>query len=483
MFRQYSPWFLHVVQNGTLIFLSLTLLPLTSLVVLLSLAGSLLIRNRSQPVKNGASQPRRVLITGVGMNKGLALARIFSAAGHVVVGADPSSLACGRVSKSVSAYYTLGSSGKDQWPTDYIENLLKIIRKEHITLWVGCSSVSSAVEDGEASEAVRSATKCKVVQFDTKTTTNLHKKHTFIAFTRTLGLNVPETHTVTSRQAMEEVLCKAHRRKFIAKNVGVDDASRGDMTLLPCSSPEDTTRHIGRLEISEQNPWILQQFVNGLEFCTHALVDRGKVKAFVACPSSELLMHYQALPPESALSLAMLKFTQTFASKSGNDFTGHLSFDFLVEDVHAEDPEDVRLCPIECNPRVHTAVVLFDGTAELAEAYTSLLEAGSTRSNSRVITPLRREKYYWIGHDVVCGFLLPLFKFLCRCGSIHDMINTISEVFYHVMFWRDATYDVWDPLPWWWLYHVYWTSQFFRSLISGRRWSRINVSTTKIFGI
>lgn len=47
-------------------------------------------------------------------------------------------------------------------------------------------------------------------------------------------------------------------------------------------------------------------------------------------------MHYEALPPESALSRAMLQFTRVFAAKSGDDFTGHLSFDFLMDEVVTE---------------------------------------------------------------------------------------------------------------------------------------------------
>ncbi|KAG9590125.1 hypothetical protein KCU90_g14242, partial [Aureobasidium melanogenum] len=49
-------------------------------------------------------------------------------------------------------------------------------------------------------------------------------------------------------------------------------------------------------------------------------------------------------------------------------------------------------------------------------------------------------------------------------------------------FWKDGTYEIWDPLPAWWLYHVYWPFQFAKSLVTGFKWSRINVSTTKMFG-
>jgi len=71
------------------------------------------------------------------------------------------------------------------------------------------------------------------------------------------------------------------------------------MTLLPFPGLDATRAHISQLLISAKNPWLLQEFIPGAEFCTHALVVWGRVRAFVACPSNELLMHYKALLPQS----------------------------------------------------------------------------------------------------------------------------------------------------------------------------------------
>jgi catechol O-methyltransferase len=44
-------------------------------------------------------------------------------------------------------------------------------------------------------------------------------------------------------------------------------------------------------------------------------------------------------------------------------------------------------------------------------------------------------------------------------------------------------FEVWDPLPFWWLYHVYWPAVFWGRACGGGsgRWSRVNVSTGKVF--
>lgn len=101
------------------------------------------------------------------------------------------------------------------------------------------------------------------------------------------------------------------------------------MTLLPFPGLNVTRAHISQLLISAKNPWLLQEFIPGAEFCTHALVVRGRVRAFVACPSNELLMHYKALLPQPKLNRAMLQFVECVAKSGGTGFTGHLNFDLL----------------------------------------------------------------------------------------------------------------------------------------------------------
>lgn len=505
-----SSVFEHAVQNIALIALSLLFLPLDTFVVLCSLVASHFLNNQVETHRKAirrrpSFKPRTILVTGVGMTKGLALARMFYEEGHDVIGADfeeNGTRSCGRVSKALYKFVPLRKPNARDGSAPYIQDLLDIVTSEDVDLWVSCSGVASAIEDGEAKQIIEARTSCKAIQFDVKTTQVLHEKHTFIERTKELELPVPETHTITDRAAIDTALANAPEgRKYIMKTIGMDDSNRGDMTLLPKSTPEETAKHLSKLKISDSSAWILQQFIKGCEYCTHALVIKGHVKAFVACPSAELLMHYQALPVSSKLSQEMLKFTQTFATAGGESFTGHLSFDFLVEDADLsklyEDPmAEITLYPIECNPRAHTAVALFNGTMGMADAYLSLLEGSSDHQlsyadavangtiNEHVLFssfPYRR--YYWIGHDLVNLLILPLVALLTLRpdSSLLELIQNIDLLLDRLLFWKDGTYEVWDPLPWWWLYHVYWPWQFFLCLWTGKRWSRINVSTCKMF--
>ncbi|TKA74326.1 hypothetical protein B0A55_07177 [Friedmanniomyces simplex] len=508
-----SSFIAHAAQDVVLVLLSFAFLPLDTFIVCLSYALTYLyplqaiehrchVRSTSTPY----FEARTILVTGVGMTKGLALARLFYAAGHNVIGADFEPMAlptsAGRFSRALKAFHKLSKpDGSREKAARYTQDLLNLVRQENVDMWVSCSGVASAVEDGMAKELIELVTGCKCVQYDVATTKKLHEKHSFMDHTKSIGLPIPETHTVTSRAAALQVLDDASgtNKQYVMKYIGTDDAVRGDMTLLPLSTPAQTKAHISRFQISEERPWILQQFIRGPEYCTHSLVVKGEVKAFVACPSSELLMHYEALPSESALSMSMLRFTQEFAAAGGSSFTGHLSFDFLVESSEAEralrDPNtNVRLYPIECNPRAHTAVCLVSETPEMVDAYLSLLEPKQALSSSpnRSLTPnglapppvfpQAPQKYYWIGHDFIELVVTPTLSLLSLEGpGVVEVLEHFITFLEHVAWWHDGIFEFWDPLPAWWLYHVYWPTQFLMALLFQRKWSRVNVSTCKMF--
>ena len=199
-------------------------------------------------------------------------------------------------------------------------------------------------------------------------------------------------------------------------------------------------------------------------------------------------MHYEALPPDSTLSQAMLAFTEAYTAHEGQGFTGHLSFDFMVNEGQIGGKHSIRkgedpvLYPIECNPRAHTAVVLFSGHHDLVDAYLSLVQPLQLESTPPIM-PRSTDKYFWQGHDLVELVILPMLAilFFQSDASLAELLKGLRAFFDHILFWRDGTFERWDPLPWWWLYHECWPMRFWQSLISAQAWSRINCSTMKMF--
>jgi len=496
-----SPWQLHFAQNATLILISLLLLPISNFLLILSyiaipfLSSKDATRRRIRRSPN--FRPRTILVTGVGMTKGLMLARTFYLAGHNVIGADFEANGipvCGRFSRALQQFYALPKPNERDGSAYYINHLLRIVWREKVDLWVSCSGVASAVEDGQAKEVLERRSDCKCIQFDVSITQTLHEKHTFIEQTARLGLPTPETYNVTSRAAVHRVLHESPRTKkrYIMKSVGMDDTARGSiMTVLPRRTLSETYNHVSTIPISSSKPWVLQQYISGKEYCTHALIINNQVRAFVACPSLELLMHYEALPQDTALSKAMLRFTQEFVARYPGVMTGHLSFDFLIEERVSEKGVELALEPIECNPRAHTAVALFQGREEeMAKAYLDVLKPQiNGHSNGRdessctePVTPVSPMKHYWAGHDLITLVLHPILLVILGQMNLTTYITGCKTFLSHILLWKDGTYELWDPLPWWWLYHIYWPGQFLACILQRRKWSRINVSTVKMFG-
>ncbi|KUI55508.1 hypothetical protein VP1G_02924 [Cytospora mali] len=505
-----------------IIALALTILPPSVMTYLLPFSsstptGALYHRNSCRSERDFAQLT--VLVTGVGMAKGLTLARSFWLCGHKVIAADFDAQNCsvwtpwhGWVySRAFDKVYSLrkpviGEGMDEMEKTEvqigYIRDICQIVKTEGVDLWVSCSGVASAVEDAMVKEALdkmptANGARCACIQFDVPTTSTLHDKSTFIRHTRSLKLCVPETYDVTSHSEVLHFLDRAAKkhpaRKFILKPVGIDDANRGNMTLLPFSATHDTERHVRRLPITKDKPWILQQFIRGgREYCTHSLVVDGTVKVFAACPSDELLMHYTALANDDPLCEEMLGFTRRFAAAAGTGFTGHLSFDFMAED---DKNGGTSLYAIECNPRTHTAVVLLGQAGgevrQMVVAYLSAIESNMKLGNkepktknafSRLVRPpTETTSRYWIGHDFVTLLVLPVWRLLSCDLTVGGITTGVKEFAEHVFCWKDGTFELWDPWPFVALYYHYWPKAIVTSWWKGERWSRLNVSTTKMF--
>ncbi|PYH47086.1 uncharacterized protein BP01DRAFT_372449 [Aspergillus saccharolyticus JOP 1030-1] len=471
-----------VPKNILLILLSILCLPASALLTTISFLYIYFLKHES--TRSHTSARKTILVTGVSMTKGLTIARLLAQhTPHRIVAADTEPIpftSPGRYSRSIAQFHRLASPQGTN-PKPYVDALLDLIRAENVHLWISCSSVVGAVEDGEVMRSVRRerGKRFNAVQFDSDVVGKLHEKDAFIEYIQSVGLLVPESHRCTSVAQETEKKFTEPPQKFILKPIGVDDKARSQMmTLLPLAAgPNSTSAYLSTLDISPSNPYILQQYITGPEYCTHSLVVRGQVKAFVACPSSDLLMHYAALPADSALSTKMLEFTQRVAEDGGEDFTGHLSFDFLVEG----QGHDAKLYPIECNPRAHTAVVLFKDTPAMAEAYLSCFDSELSMRKPLVVPTKPTQRCYWIGHDLVTLLLIPILTLLAGEGSVEEAKRGIETLWHHLVHWRDGTFALWDPMPFFVLYHVYWPSRFVESLIRGQEWSRINVSTTKMF--
>ncbi|KIP01889.1 hypothetical protein PHLGIDRAFT_131050 [Phlebiopsis gigantea 11061_1 CR5-6] len=436
---------------------------------------------------------RTVLITGGRANKALTLCRAFKHAGYRVILAEEEKwglLTCARFSRAVDFFHLLPDPLTQN--DAYIETIKRLIPLWSVDIWVPCSSVHATMVDSEAAVKIETElnniegiSRCESFIPFPEVAGTLHWKDQFEQLCIDLRYPIPESKKVTSvHEAVEflhsrEALEKGH--KYLLKSLTLDDLGRDDFTLYPLPTRDETRRHLSTIPtpISERNPFILQRFLFGPEYCTHVAARDGEVVAFVACRSNQLLMRYADVrnlsPLERQIGQKLEQWTQEFLhnyreklgreGKEGRKYalTGHFSFDFIVEGD--------TIYVIECNVRAHTAVALFSDHNYLAEHYTGK----PNPHRDPVARPsLGTAPRSWITH----AFPLALARLLPHnvCNVIHpQLVSTLHgpadesdptlsprprEHFLSVV-WRYATcqekdgiWDWRDPVPFFVLHEV-----------------------------
>ena len=486
-----------MVRSVALASLNLLLLPLGIYVLVSSFVLQLLvprIRNRQDIRGRGAAfRPKTILLTGVSTPSGLALARLFYRAGHIVIAADhqPHGVPVhGRFSKAIKRFYPLPSPCLESAHIHYMRDVLNIIGKERAHLWISCVDFVSPEKESEVNEMIEKVTDCRGFRLDNKTTSLLCNETAFLDHVKSLDLPTPRVCHVTSRDAVHKLLGHAERseRFYITEKAKATSLplGRSKLDLLPRRSISQTYQHVSQLPISDKQPFVLQQHVEGARYEAQALIIRGVVEAFVASPVSILSAHLEPLSKTSVLCRSMLRFTQELVSRGRFDGTGHLSITFLVEERVSEKGSEQSLLPIKCSPSTgNIGVLLQNEGGAIVEIYlracgTDKL-SGFADSQVVVVGTDARHKYYWIGHDLVALVIYPLLLMLKREMSIGQYFSDCWTFIHHLLFWKEAMYEVWDPLPWWWQYHVYWPLRILTSIVQGAGWytmdeGKINIS-------
>ncbi|PWN26535.1 hypothetical protein BDZ90DRAFT_233157 [Jaminaea rosea] len=463
------------------------------------------------------------------MQKSLYIARALARQGWRVVVVEEHGwglLSPARFSRFVDAFHLVPSGGGKH----YVDALVAIAEAEKAELFVPCSGAGTTHEDALAADKMRrqrtsakSSDGFRAVIQDPELVLELHEKDKFITLTRSYSLDAPESILVDSPQELLKLLRLPKQPPRILKCAAeLDDVGRSDLTLYPlrnkAGAPDfkATERRISSLPIpiSKQTPYIAQEFIGGgrtTEWCTHSTIDeQGNVLAFVCCPSNDMLMTYHPLPSNHPLGQRALAWTREFmrrvkkdAKWQGRAIQGHYSFDFIHQpDADAGEGEqgaeywnNGRLVAIECNPRVHTAVGLLAENPKFGSVYD--LDVGRSKEQPALIEPLPRAKpMSWLAHDVPARLLPhlvprflrklvhPLWLTSREAGSSSSQVVAGGGSHFDLAApgERDAAWDQEDPLPFVVFYHVTWPYLVLRQVLVRRRaWSRINVSTARIF--
>ncbi len=406
----------------------------------LLLTATALARSALSPARTVRAQtPKTVLISGGKMTKSLQLARSFHQAGHRVVLVESAKyrLTGHRFSRAVSAFHTIPSPGPG-----YTEALLDVVRREGVDVYVPVCAPASSFWDSEAKAALEAAG-CEVVHADPEQLHTLDDKHAFSEAGEKLGLAVPDSYRITDPQQVVDLDLPAER--YVLKSIPYDPVRRMDLTLLPRPTRAETLAFVRDLPITPETPWILQEFVQGREFCTHGTVRGGRLTMYACCESSAVQLNYTQVD-KPAIKTWVERFV---AGMPG--LTGQASFDFLetpAGDVYA----------IECNPRTHSAVTMFAGDPRVAAAF---LDDGTP-----LVEPLPGYRpTYWFYNEV--------WRVLSDPSRFRERLQV-------VLAGRDAIFAWDDPLPFFMVHHVHLPWLLLKNLYEGKGWLRIDLGIGKL---
>ncbi|MDT0575905.1 hypothetical protein RM533_06875 [Croceicoccus sp. F390] len=397
--------------------------------------------------KLALEERRTVLISGGKMTKALQLARSFHAAGHRVILAETYKyrVTGHRFSNAVDQFVTVP---EPQSP-DYVAALREIVRSHGVDVYVPVCSPVSSHYDSLAIPALRDF--CEIIHLAPDQIDRVDDKFRFAQAARKKGLAAPRSFRITDPAEVEQFDFSSETRPYILKSIAYDAVRRLDLTFLPRPTAAQTSAYARSLPISPSNPWIMQEFIAGDEYCTHGTVRDGRLTVHCACASSPFQINYAALDRPD-----IRNWVERFVADP--PLTGQVSFDFIEAD------DDGQLYAIECNPRTHSAITLFGGETGLPAAY-----LGHRAERDGPLEPaLGARATYWLYHEI-----WRLAQAAARGQGVLDRMRILLHG-------RDAVFDWRDPLPFLMLHHWHIPALLLTDLREGRGWLRIDFNIGKL---
>jgi len=404
--------------------------------ILALIAQLMLAIKGNKPIKPSG---RTVLLTGGKMTKCLQLARMFHALGdRIIVAETPRYRWCGtRFSNVIHRFVEIPAIVGDG--TVYREALIDIAKQEKVDLFVPVASPKAAIIDSIAKPDFPSYT--KVFHVDEAIVRKLDSKHAFIKLAASFGLSTPESHLIDSLDTLLAISFTPGKQ-YILKKIEYDPVYRLDLRKIPEPGWE---ARVKSLPIGKEDLWVLQEFIEGREVCTHTTAIDGNPTLYVCADSSPFQVNYEMLHLEN-----VRKWVDTFIRQL--QVTGQLSFDFIIQD-------DGTVMPIECNPRTHSAITLFHNQTMAARGY---------YESSKVYMPNDQSRHtYWIYHE--------LYRMLVS-GSFKRFVALVKRV----LTGKEAVFQWEDPWPFWFNNHVNIPYQIIQLTRKNGRWIRIDFNIGKL---
>jgi len=403
------------------------------------------------------AQKLNILVTGGKMSKASAVARAVGRDGHRVFTAEilPYRYCHTRFCAYVSKHYVLPRPVEQ--PAEWLAMMKQIVADQSIDLIIPCTAPVESSAYAHLRESLPAHV--RVFAFDGDVSDVLDNKFTFNQALVDAGLPCPETARMENLQeGLEFFKNKSTNdlKRYIVKPAVYDPAARADILFLPVADAEKQSAYLASRNASKQFPYVIQEVLSEPEYGCYATFNQGELTGFELFDSCASCLKYEQLPDRGQYE-AVLALNKGLGKSMG--LTGQLTLDLM----HTAEG---ALVPIECNPRIHSAVCTLEGHPNLGALLADAKHVPSSDSDV-VVSPAGTLRYW---------FMDQLFLWMgfwkaknCFQLSARDMLRG-----------TDALLHGDDPLPFLAMYLVQIPSLLIVELAAGTPWLKLDFCIGKV---
>ncbi len=277
------------------------------------------------------TKTRKVLITGARFEAATALIRGLHKGGISVHAADSYKMAPGLHSHSHSTTAHVVPSPSHE-PIRFAEAVAQIVRDEQIDV------VMPSFEEGFYLSHYTELIPAPLFAPPFETISQLHNKAHFTQLCSTLGLPIPKTSIVSSREELREAI--GHFDDFVARPA----YSRGGMVYLTNHGPRAGEKTVDDCEPTSDNPWLVQEYIDGQDACSFSVVRDGKI--VLHC------VYEPTIPSPGGWSMQFGSINDFGSYEKACKIAEHFNYNgFLSFDYRRTKASKDGFVMIECNPR------------------------------------------------------------------------------------------------------------------------------------
>jgi hypothetical protein len=234
-----------------------------------------------------------------------------------------------------------------------------------------------------------------------------------------------------------------------------DPKARTEILFLPVPDKVQQLEYLQSRNASKTVPYVIQEVLQAPELGGFAMFNQGALTGFEFFESCASCLVYRQV--RDARYHQVLELTKGLGKTM--NLTGQLTLDLMHTAAGS-------MVPIECNPRIHSAVCMQEGHRNLGVSYTEI-DHTPTCDNDIVTTSTNIVKY-WVMDQLFlkAGFWKPK--------------NCFKLSFQEMAQGTDAMLAGDDPLPFLAMYLVQIPSLLILELVSGRDWLKIDFCIGKI---